>query len=44
MLDPRVLRNDPQGVAALLKKKGYELDVVTFESLESRRKAVQVES
>ena len=44
MLDPRVLRNDPQGVAALLKKKGYELDVVTFKSLESRRKAVQVET
>lgn len=44
MLDPRALRNDPEAVAAQLKKKGFDLDVAAFQSLESRRKSVQVET
>ena len=44
MLDIKALRADPEAIAALLKKKGYELDVATFSSLEERRKAIQIET
>ncbi len=44
MLDIKALRADPEAIAAQLKKKGYELDVATFSSLEERRKAIQVET
>lgn len=44
MLDIKALRTDPEAVAALLKKKGFDLDVATFSSLEERRKAVQIET
>ncbi|GAB3481426.1 serine--tRNA ligase [Marinomonas epiphytica] len=44
MLDIKALRADPEAIATLLKKKGYELDVATFSSLEERRKAIQVET
>lgn len=44
MLDVKALRADAQAVAAQLQKKHYELDVAAFESLEARRKSVQVAS
>ncbi len=42
MLDPKLLRNDIDGVAAALRKRGFDLDVAGFHALEDRRKAVQV--
>ncbi len=42
MLDIRQLRNDPQGVAANLARRGFNLDLVQFSALESRRKEAQV--
>jgi seryl-tRNA synthetase len=42
MLDPQLLRNDPVGVAAALKPRGYELDVEAWRVLETRRKDLQV--
>ena len=44
MLDPNLLRNDIDVVAKALKIKGYDLDVEAYQSLESDRKALQVES
>ena len=42
MLDSKLLRNDLQGVAALLGRRGFELDVNRLEALEERRKILQV--
>ena len=42
MLDIQLLRNDPAGVAARLKTRGYVFDVLRFESTEARRKSVQM--
>ncbi len=42
MLDPRLIRQELNETAAKLKVKGFELDVSSIESLESRRKEVQV--
>ena len=42
MLDIRMLRSDPQGVAANLARRGFTLDLAQFGALESRRKEVQV--
>ncbi len=44
MLDPKLLRSDPQAVAANLARRGFHLDVAAFQALEERRKAAQVES
>ena len=44
MLDPKWVRTEPEAVAALLKKKGYNLDVTTFTALEVRRKTLQVDT
>ncbi|MDR2213697.1 MAG: serine--tRNA ligase [Pseudomonadales bacterium] len=44
MLDPRLVRGEPQTVAALLKKRGFTLDVAAIETLEARRKSLQVET
>ena len=44
MLDPKLIRNDLAGVAAQLKKRGFELDVETLSALEEKRKAVQVKT
>jgi len=44
MLDPRLVRTEPNTVAALLKKRGYILDVAAIEALELRRKSLQVET
>jgi seryl-tRNA synthetase len=42
MLDPKLLRNDPDGVARALRRRGYTLDTASFAALEKRRKALQV--
>ncbi len=42
MLDPRLIRNDPEGVATQLRKKHFELDVAAITRLEEERKQVQV--
>ncbi len=41
MLDPRLLRADPQAVAANLARRGAELDVARYERLEQARKELQ---
>ncbi len=42
MLDPKLLRTDPDAVAAQLRRRGFELDVDRFNALEEQRKALQV--
>jgi seryl-tRNA synthetase len=42
MLDPQLLRTDPEAMAAALKQRGYELDVAAWRELESRRKELQI--
>jgi len=44
MLDPKLIRSDLNAVAEQLKKRNFELDVATLESLEAKRKACQVET
>jgi seryl-tRNA synthetase len=44
MIDPKLLRSDPEGVARNLARRGYALDVGALRALEERRKAAQVES
>jgi seryl-tRNA synthetase len=44
MLNPKLIRSDIKAVAEQLKKRNFELDVTTLESLENKRKACQVES
>jgi seryl-tRNA synthetase len=42
VLDPRLLRTEPDRVAANLARRGFALDVGALAALEERRKAVQV--
>jgi seryl-tRNA synthetase len=42
VLDPRLLRTEPERVAENLARRGFQLDVAAFASLEERRKAAQV--
>jgi len=44
VLDPKLLRTDPDAVARNLARRGYRLDVAFFRTLEERRKACQVEA
>ena len=44
MLDSKLLRQDPEAVANALATKGYRFDVAHYEALETRRKAVQVQT
>ena len=44
MLDIKVLRADPEQVATRLKVKGFSLDTVVFERLESERRRLQSET
>jgi seryl-tRNA synthetase len=44
MLDINVLRNDLQGVAAALAKRGVALDAARFEMLEAERKRIQTQT
>jgi len=41
MLDPQLLRNDLEGVAAGLARRGYHLDMEQFAALEANRKRLQ---
>jgi seryl-tRNA synthetase len=42
MLDPKLLRTDPEGVARQLARRGHEFDSGAFQHLESRRKELQI--
>jgi len=42
MLDPQLLRADPEAAAAALAPRGYEFDVTAWRDLEARRKELQV--
>jgi seryl-tRNA synthetase len=42
MLDTKLLRADPDAVAANLARRGFQLDVERFRALEGRRKLAQV--
>jgi seryl-tRNA synthetase len=42
MLDPALLRQDVSGIAARLAQRGFTLDTAHFQSLEARRKTLQV--
>src|SRR5690242_6487549 len=44
MIDPKLLRSDPEAVARNLARRGYVLDVSAFRALEEKRKTAQVES
>ena len=44
MIDPKLLRSDPEAVARNLARRGYTLDVSALRALEERRKSAQVES
>ena len=44
MIDPRLLRQDIQGVAERIGRRGFELDVAWFQAREERRKTLQVET
>jgi len=44
MIDPKLLRSDPEAVARNLARRGYALDVGALRALEEKRKAAQVES
>jgi len=41
MLDPKLLRNEPEKAAELLARRGYVLDIALLESLEQERKQAQ---
>jgi len=42
MLDPQLLRADPEAIAQALKPRGYDLDVAAWRELETRRKELQI--
>ena len=42
MLDPQLLRTNPEGVAEALATRGYELDIEAWRELEARRKDLQI--
>jgi seryl-tRNA synthetase len=44
MLDPRLVRTEPQTIADKLKKRGFVLDVAAIVAVEERRKALQIET
>lgn len=44
MLDPKLLRAQPETVAAQLARRGFAFDLPRFQELESRRKALQTET
>jgi seryl-tRNA synthetase len=44
MLDPKILRSQPDQVATQLARRGYQFDVARFNQLESGRKALQTET
>jgi seryl-tRNA synthetase len=43
VIDPKLLRSDPEGVARNLARRGFTLDVAAFKALEEKRKQAQIE-
>ncbi len=43
MIDPKLLRTDPEAVARNLARRGHPLDVTALKALEEKRKPWQVE-
>ena len=44
MIDPKLLRSDPEAAARNLARRGFTLDVQAFKALEEKRKPFQIES
>ncbi len=44
MLDPNLLRTEPDAVAEKLARRGFKLDVDKLRALEERRKVLQVKT
>ena len=44
MLDPKLLRNDLDSVVAQLARKGVTFDIAAYQSLETKRKSLQLET
>ncbi len=44
MIDPKLLRNDPEGVAANLARRGFEFDAAGYRALDARRRELQQET
>ncbi len=44
MLDPKLLRSDPAGVAARLARRGFTLDLPRLLDIEEKRKLAQIEA
>ena len=44
MIDPRLLRNEPEVIAANLARRGFAFDLAAFAALEEQRKHLQVEA
>jgi len=44
MLDPKILRNNLSHITAQLARRGYTLDTEKFQSMEARRKELQVKT
>jgi seryl-tRNA synthetase len=44
MLDPKLVRANPEALAASLKKKGFDFPVARFVELDNERKSIQVET
>ncbi|PHS26765.1 MAG: serine--tRNA ligase [Methylophaga sp.] len=44
MLDPKLLRNEPEKAAELLARRGYTLDLALLKSLEQERKQAQTDA
>ena len=44
MIDPKLLRSDPEAVARNLARRGYALDVNALRALEEKRKSAQIEA
>ena len=44
MLDPKLVRANPEAVAQLLNKKGYAFPLAQFVELDNKRKAIQTDT
>jgi len=44
MLDPKLIRNEPEVIAEKLKKRGYDLDIAQIKTLEEQRKSLQIDT
>ena len=44
MIDPRLLRQDADGIAERLRRRGFNLDVGRFRELDAQRKSLQLET